>query len=58
MTFRDSHIAFCDAIDAGVLSVDPADENYAGKFMYMGSDGSVDHFKHQRTRQYVQHDRD
>ena len=52
-TFKDSDQAFQDAIDAGRLSANEADANYAGLYMYMGTWAGVDSFKHINTRQYL-----
>ena len=52
-TFKDSDQAFQDAIDAGRLSANEADANYAGNYMYMGTWAGVDRFKHINTRQYL-----
>lgn len=55
ITFRDAGEAFEDAIKAGRLSRDPKAENYAGRFMYMGTkvDGRKDLFKSIDTREYL-----
>lgn len=53
ITFRNSDVAFDDAIQAGRLSADAAQANFAGNFMYMGTQGGVDLFKHTNTRQYL-----
>lgn len=47
--------AFALAIQQGRLSRDPAAENYAGHYMYMGPtvSGNGDAFKHSLTRQYI-----
>lgn len=52
-TFRDAQQAFQEAIEAGRLSTNPKAENYAGRFMYMGTYGEKDLFKHTVTRQYL-----
>ena len=52
-TFKDSDDAFSDAINAGRLSTNEADTNYAGNYMYMGTWDGVDSFKHIDTRQYL-----
>ena len=52
-TFKDSDQAFQDAIDAGRLSANEADANYAGNYMYMGTWAGVDSFKHINTRKYL-----
>lgn len=54
MTFRDSNEAFADAIKAGRLSDFRLAANYAGKYMYMGTnEAGEDLFKHIDTRQYL-----
>lgn len=46
--------AFEAAIQLGLLSSDPKAENYAGHFMYMGTDSRQGHgFKHIDTRRYA-----
>ena len=53
MTFRDSQQAFNDAIKAGRLSEVPEASNYAGRYMYMGTDATgKDLFKNIDSRQY------
>ena len=52
-TFRDSQVAFADAIRTGVLSDQVDTDNYAGIYMYMFTDAAGDHFKHQDTRRYI-----
>jgi len=46
--------AFEKAITQGRLSVNPKDDDYAGKYMYMGKsvNGQYDTFKNINTRQY------
>lgn len=46
--------AFRRAIESGVLSDQPGAVNYAGAFMYMGSEGDIDYFKHIDSRDYVE----
>jgi hypothetical protein len=53
MTFKDSAQAFDEAIAAGRLSDKPATSNYAGHYMYMGTENGIDLFKHIDTRQYL-----
>lgn len=58
LTFRDSQQAFKEAIDAGRLSAEPAANNYAGRFMYMGDcrtpQGNMQsQFKRIDTREYL-----
>ena len=54
MTFRNSVDAFNDAIAAGRLSADESAPNYAGHYMYMGTDAEgIDLFKHINTRRYL-----
>ena len=52
-TFKDAQVAFHQAIAAGRLSANPASVTYAGHFMYMGTYGDRDLFKHVTTRQYL-----
>ena len=51
--FKSSDEAFDFAIDCGRLSADPKASNYAGHYMYMGTYGGCDQFKHVNTRQYL-----
>lgn len=53
MEFKDSDVAFNEAIQSGRLSADKNASNYAGDYMYMGPsvDGKYDSFKHVTTRQ-------
>lgn len=54
MTYNDPTEAFKAAIKARVLSDQPQHENYAGRYMYMGTrDDGRDTFKHIDTRRYV-----
>ena len=54
MTFRDSQEAFEDALAQGRLSPNRTSLNYAGLYMYMGTDDDgLDLFKHINTRQYL-----
>ena len=54
MTYRDPQEAFEYAIKAGRLSDQPQHENYAGRYMYMGTrDDGRDTFKHIDTRRYI-----
>jgi len=53
---RPANECFSSAIDAGILSANPIDSNYAGNYMYMHSTDHADHFKHHDTREYIQHD--
>ena len=50
---RDPQQAFRDAIQQGLLSEDPASPVFADDFMYMGTIGGRDGFKHVATRQYT-----
>jgi len=50
---RDAQQAFRDAIGNSILSQYPSDENYAGNYMYMYSEGIQDAFKHRVSRQYL-----
>ena len=53
MTFKDSNQAIEQAISEGRLSADKAQANYAGSYMYMGTDDSgKDLFKNIETRSY------
>lgn len=53
MTFRNSEQAFKDAIKAGRLSLSRTQPNWAGNYMYMGTDESGhDLFKNINTRLY------
>ncbi len=52
-TFRDPQTAFEDAIRAGRLSRDPRSPIFAGHYMYMGTWGKRDTFKHRLTRRYL-----
>ena len=52
-TFKNPDDAFQDAIDAGRLSANETDANYAGNYMYMGTYDGIDSFKHINTRQYL-----
>lgn len=46
--------AFDAAIQLGLLSSDEGASNYAGYFMYMGTDATRGHgFKHRDTRRYI-----
>jgi hypothetical protein len=54
--FNDPQEAFNNAIREGKLSEDETAENWAGHFMYMGTDPKRgDLFKHRDTRQYLDH---
>lgn len=55
-TFRDAQQAFKDAIYNGHLSTNKRAHNYAGKYMYMHTMGTVDYFKHVETRRYIEVD--
>jgi hypothetical protein len=52
-SFKDPHDAFERAIQAGALSREPDAERYAGNYMYMGTWGGTDYFKHILTRRYL-----
>ena len=52
-TFKDSDKAFDEAIETGRLSADPASLRFAGNYMYMGTYGDSDQFKHIGTRKYL-----
>jgi hypothetical protein len=54
----ESKLAFMSAINAGLLSENPSDDNYAGNFMFMGVDNQGTEsetllFKHILTRKYI-----
>ena len=50
---RDTETVFRDAILAGVLSAEPGDRHYAGRYLYMFHDeDGVAWFKHRNTRAY------
>jgi len=51
--FKNAQVAFQNAIEHGLLSVDSSKENYAGRFMYMHSDDERDYFKHIDRRYYI-----
>ena len=56
--FMESKLAFSSAINSGLLSANPLDDNYAGNFMFMGienqgTDSEVLLFKNIMTRKYV-----
>lgn len=53
ITYRDANEAFDGAIAEGRLSADEHSPIYAGAYMYMGTWGGVDRFKHIDTRQYL-----
>lgn len=44
---------FILAIKAGFLSSDKEANNFAGKYMYMGTEGTLQCFKHIDTRAYL-----
>lgn len=46
-------LAFDRAIKDGVLSNDINADNYAGRYMYMGTSKDGPSFKHRMTRQYL-----
>lgn len=52
--FKPPKVAFKEAIQDGRLSSDPKAHNYAGQFMYMGTENNGhDMFKDIVTRQYL-----
>ena len=54
MTHEEPQQAFDAAIQLGTLSSDPSADNYAGAFMYMGTDTERGHaFKNIDQRFYV-----
>ncbi len=52
-TFKEPEQAFDAAIESGRLSDTPGTENYAGRWMYMGTWDGVDAFKNINTREYL-----
>ena len=51
---RDTEAVFRGAILEGVLSAEPSDRNYPGRYMYMFHDeDGVAWFKHRDTREYL-----
>ena len=54
-TFKDSQVAFKDAIKQGALE-DTNNNNgkYAGDFMYMHTVKNTDYFKNINTRKYIE----
>ncbi len=52
-TFREPEQVFNEAIESGRLSDAPGIENYAGRWMYMGTWDGVDAFKNIDTREYL-----
>ncbi len=52
-TFKDPEQVFDEAVAAGRLSDTPGTDNYAGRYMYMGTWDGIDMFKHINTRQYL-----
>ena len=55
---KTSNQAFVQAINCGHLSSKSVDDNFAGNYMYMGSAGNKDFFKHVDTRAYYNKDYD
>ena len=54
MTFQKPDLAFAEAIRVGRLTENPKDKNFAGNYMYMGTDDKDDDlFKNIETRQYL-----
>jgi hypothetical protein len=53
-TYLDSQKCFQDALIHGFLSDDKDKENYAGRYMYMGSADDVHYFKTIDTREYME----
>jgi hypothetical protein len=54
MTYQNTEHAFNAAIACGRLSSDPLAPNYAGLYMYMGTnEDDLDLFKHIETREYL-----
>ena len=54
LEFKDSQKAFEDAIKNNRLSEDSNKDNFAGDYMYMGTQDDKDLFKHIDTRSYLQ----
>ncbi len=52
-TFNPAQERFALAIASGCLSTNPGDPNYAGHYMYMGTQGDVDAFTNKTTRRYL-----
>jgi hypothetical protein len=53
-TYRNPEHAFNAAIKSNVLSLNPSAINYAGNYMYMGTNANdEDLFKNINTREYV-----
>ena len=52
-TFRDPVAVFDEAIASGRLSDAPGTDNYASRWMYMGTWNGIDSFKHVETREYL-----
>jgi hypothetical protein len=50
---KDSRLAFQEAIEAGRLSAEDGEWNYAGDWMYMGTYSGKDQFKNIMTRLYL-----
>jgi len=48
-----SELAFINAINIGLFSDIPTDDNYAGNYMYMHTDDGRDYFKETLTREYT-----
>ena len=54
MEYQEPQQAFEAAIQLGTLSAEQDSPNFAGQFMYMGTDAERGHaFKHVDSRQYV-----
>jgi len=54
MKFKNSQKVFKEAIEEGILSNNPKDSNYAGKYMYMGHWDEIAQFKNINTREYLE----
>ena len=52
-TFKDAQEAFREALRIGRLSDDPTNPYFAGNYVYVGTWGGKDSFKHTITRQYI-----
>ena len=54
LNYQNPDLAFKNAIEMKRLSADPAASNYAGMYMYMGTDqNDNDLFKNINTRSYL-----
>ena len=51
--FKEYQGCFTEAIKTGLLSETHGTDNYAAKFMYMGTWNGIDKFKSIKTRKYI-----